>query len=139
FRAALDDQRRLTTSFVRAVEAGDLQGLMDLLTEDITLWTDGGGKVTAALRPIHGRDAVARFIVAISRRVPPTGFELVEINGDPAVVMRFAAQPPLPNLAVAVLELDEGRVHAIRVVGNPDKLAHILDRFPSLAGTGEPE
>jgi RNA polymerase sigma-70 factor (ECF subfamily) len=117
---------RLTASFVRAVEAGDLQGLMSLLAEDITLWTDGGGKVAAALRPLHGPSAVARFLVGATQKAPRGfTFDLVEVNGEPAVLFRLPATPRFPNLGVVVLEMDEERIRAVRVVGNPDKLGHI--------------
>jgi RNA polymerase sigma-70 factor, ECF subfamily len=125
FRATPDAQQRLSTSFVRAIEAGDVRGLMELLSEDITLWADGGGKVTALPRPMHGAEAVAKFIIAGTRRAPLLGFESLEVNGEPAVLVRIDAQPPLPRLIVAVLEMDSERVHAIRVIANPDKLGHV--------------
>ena len=119
-------RRRLTASFLRAVEAGDLEGLMDLLAEDITLWTDGGGKVAAATRPLHGPSAVARFLLGIYRKTPPgITYDLAEVNGDPAVLIRIPAGPPLPDLVVVTMEMDDERIYAIRVVGNPDELAHL--------------
>jgi RNA polymerase sigma-70 factor, ECF subfamily len=119
-------RERLTAGFVRAAEAGDLEGLMSLLAEDITLWTDGGGKVAAALRPLHGPNAVARFLLGVTQRVQPLStFELLEVNGEPAILFRIPPAPPAPSLGVVVLEMDEERIHAIRVVGNPEKLGHI--------------
>src|SRR5437870_4582840 len=54
--------RQLLSGFFQAAQGGDMTPLMDLLSEDVTLWADSGGKIkTAALRPIVGRDAVARF------------------------------------------------------------------------------
>jgi RNA polymerase sigma-70 factor, ECF subfamily len=132
-------QERLTAGFVRAVEGGDLQGLMSLLAEDITLWTDGGGKVAAALQPIHGPNAVARFLLGVTQKAPPgITFDLIEVNGEPAVLFRVPAAPPIPSLGVVVLEMDEERIRAIRVVGNPEKLGHIPSKPGSSPCVGPP-
>src|SRR5438132_1609410 len=62
FPASPDTQRQLLTGFLQAVQAGEMTPLMDMLSEEVTLWADGGGKVKgAATRPLHGREAVARF------------------------------------------------------------------------------
>src|SRR5437899_6153354 len=60
FPASPTIQRQLLTGFLQAVQAGEMAPLMNLLSEEVTLWADGGGKVKgAAIRPLHGRDAVA--------------------------------------------------------------------------------
>src|SRR5207248_3205002 len=56
--------QQLLSRYVQAVQTGEMTALMDLLAEEVTLWADAGGKIKqAALRPISGRDAVARFSV----------------------------------------------------------------------------
>ena len=122
FRSTPRDQERLTAGFLRATQAGDLAGLTRLLAEDITLWGDGGGKVAAATRPIHGHDAVARFLLGLARKAPPdTQMEVVRANGGPAILVRVGGLP----FAVLSLEMDGEQIRAIRSVVNPDKLRHL--------------
>ena len=95
---------------------------MELLAPDATLWPDGGGKVKAPLRPIHGADKIARFFAAVGPGglEPGATVEIVEVNGGPAAVLAGAAGP----IAAVQVDLDdEGRVTDIRFRGNPDKLA----------------
>src|SRR5258708_13942121 len=62
FPASPDTQKQLLTGFLQAIQTGEMTPLMEMLAEDVTMWTDGGGKVKgAATRPITGREAVARF------------------------------------------------------------------------------
>jgi RNA polymerase sigma-70 factor (ECF subfamily) len=115
--------RRLLDQFLRAVGLGDMGGLLQLLAEDVTMWADGGGKARgAATRPLHGRDAVARFVLA-STRLPdePYAAEIHEVNGEPAVVLRTAEKV----IAVLFLEGAQGQITTIRAIGNPDKLQQI--------------
>ena len=122
FRSTPEDRQRLTVGFLRATQAGDLAGLTRLLAEDITLWADGGGKVAAATRPLHGRDAVARFILGLARKAPPeTQFEVTQANGSPAIIVRLGGSP----VAVLSLEVNGDQIRAIRSVVNPDKLRHL--------------
>ncbi len=118
-----DTHRRLLDRFIRAVSLGDMDGLIGLLEEDVTLWADGGGKARgSATRPLHGRTAVARFVLA-STRFPPDTYvaEIREVNGEPAIVLRTAAGP----FAVLFVEEAAGQVAAVRAIANPDKLAHL--------------
>ena len=99
-----------------------MAGLTRLLAEDITLWADGGGKVAAATRPIHGRDAVARFLLGLARKAPPGAqLEGTQANGQPAIFVHLGGRP----IAVLSLEIDGQQVRAIRNVVNPEKLAHL--------------
>jgi RNA polymerase sigma-70 factor (ECF subfamily) len=124
FPSSAEAHRELLASFVRAVQAGDLQTLTSLLAEDATLWADGGGKVRgAATRPIVGREAVARFSLGATRRFVPPGsrFELTEVNGELALVIRRDGQATL----VLTVEVEGGQVRAVRIVANPEKLARV--------------
>ena len=117
----------MLTSFQRALQAGEMTTLVNLLAEDVTFWADGGGKAKGvATRQIFGREAVARFALdnsLIFRNSLPTDSrgELAEVNGQPALITRSG------NKALAVLTIDvEGQhIRAIRFIANPDKLAHI--------------
>jgi RNA polymerase sigma-70 factor (ECF subfamily) len=123
FPASPQIHQQLLTRYYQAVQTGEMSALMDLLAEDVTLWTDGGGKaVTAALRPIKGRDAVARMILGTKRFWPKDyRVEQKEINGQAALIIRDGDQ------AFAVLSIDVGddQIQTVRVIVNPEKLARI--------------
>ena len=112
-----------TERFLRASAQGDLAGLLELLAPDAILWGDGGGKAKAPLRPIHGRDKIARFFVGISGRAVPAGggVQIVEVNGGPAVVLHTATGP----FAAGMVDLDPdtGLISVIRLIASPDKMA----------------
>jgi RNA polymerase sigma-70 factor (ECF subfamily) len=75
----------VTKQFLLAATSGDMDGLMSLLSSDATLWSDGGGKVNAALNPIYGADKVSRFMLGILKKTPEKLIpRLVHINGPPS-------------------------------------------------------
>ncbi|HZR42955.1 MAG TPA: RNA polymerase sigma-70 factor, partial [Ktedonobacteraceae bacterium] len=118
--ASREKHQQLLDSYVRAVETGEIQTLMGLLSEDVVLWTDGGGKArTAALNPIGGRDKVARFSLG-STRFLPEGYsiEIAEVNGQPAALIRVGEQ----TFSVLTIEVAQEQIQAIRVIANPEKL-----------------
>ncbi len=121
FAADPSVRRAATERFLRASLEGDVAALLELLAPDATLWSDGGGKAKAPLRPIRGADKIARFFAAVGPEPLPPGaaVEIVEVNGGPAAVIVG------PAGAIAMLQLDLGdddRVVDVRMVGNPDKL-----------------
>jgi RNA polymerase sigma-70 factor (TIGR02957 family) len=120
-RAAVTARERdeVIARFLGAAATGDLQALMDVLAPDVVLLTDGGGVKKAALRPIHGRDKVTRFLEAVM----PDGFvaDAVVVNGSPA--LRIAVDGEVD--AVASLLVEDGRVTGLYVVRNPAKLARL--------------
>ncbi|MEU6669962.1 RNA polymerase sigma-70 factor [Streptomyces sp. NPDC046727] len=119
FEAAPERREELVASFVTAAREGDLAGLERLLAADVTWWSDGGGKVTAALRPIEGREKVMRFLAGISRKfLTGVDFTAVEVNGAGAL----AAWAGGTLVGVAVFELRDGLIAQVRGVVNPDKL-----------------
>jgi RNA polymerase sigma factor (sigma-70 family) len=72
FEADPGRRRELTEQFLAAVGSGDLAGLLELLAEDAVAWSDGGGRVAAARRPIVGAQQVARFLLGVTRSLPRT-------------------------------------------------------------------
>jgi RNA polymerase sigma-70 factor, ECF subfamily len=123
FESSPEQEERLMESFLEACTSGDMEGLLSLLSEDVTLWTDGGGKTRAALNPIHGADKVARFFSGILRKAPPGLFvRRTRINGRPAFVGYFEDGSPQ---SVATFDAAEGSIQGIRLVVNPDKLQNI--------------
>ena len=112
---------RLLNRFVEATRAGDIDGLVGLLSEDITFWADGGGKVPgAATRPIHGAESVARFVAQRARGGKDRGgrVRLTRINGQPGFIVDVQGKPQ----AALILGIRDGRIHDIYAIANPDKL-----------------
>jgi RNA polymerase sigma-70 factor (TIGR02957 family) len=123
-------KRDITERFFAAATGGDINELMELLAPDVTLWTDGGGKVRQALRPILGNEKVAAWITGTIKR-PYEGVDItdmaanvVDINGGPGIVFTGAGRV----IATLTVDLDDaGRITAIHNVANPDKLGAIAD------------
>jgi RNA polymerase sigma-70 factor (ECF subfamily) len=120
-------RRELAERFARALHAGDATTLAGLLTREVSLVSDGGGKVSAARRPLEGREEVLNFLVGLHRVAVTTGLgrraemTTAEVNGEPAMVLRVDGR--LDGLYVMSVDGDE--IAAIRVVRNPDKLAYV--------------
>jgi RNA polymerase sigma-70 factor (ECF subfamily) len=116
-----EQAERLTQHFTEAAGAGDMEGLLTMLAEDITLWADGGGKARGApLRPVHGADSVARFVVGVVQRFVPaeSSMRQVRINGEPGFIVYVSGRP----LAAMILHIRDERIQAIYAISNPDKL-----------------
>ena len=133
FESSPEQEERLIGGFLDACLGGDVEGLVSLLSEDVTLWSDGGGKTRAALNPIHGADKVARFFSSILRKVPP-GFVVrwARVNGRPGLVGYFGDGSPQ---SVMTFDAAEGHIRAIRLLVNPEKLGSV----PPLEDLGREE
>lgn len=127
FDVSTEQQEHITNQFLRASAGGDMQGLLNLLTDDIVLTTDGGGKVRAMPRPIYGPDKVARGLFGILRKAPPDGVICIEeVNGQ----LAFTAYQDGQLVDVLILELAGERISRIYLVANPEKLhGPILPRW----------
>ncbi len=125
FGASAETHRQLLSGYFQAMETGEITPLMNLLSENVTLWADGGGKIKgAATRPLTGREVVARFSVGARKRfVPPAGahMEMAVVNGEPALVIRVGTQA----VFVLSIEVEQGQIQAIRIMANPEKLARV--------------
>jgi RNA polymerase sigma-70 factor (ECF subfamily) len=117
---------RLAQAFLAAAATGDASGLSAVLAQDAVMVTDGGGKRVAALRVLVGREDIADFFRRIAWRNGPygplvKGVRLASVNGCPGVVLDLQDGPQ-----TVALEPDaEGRIAAIYVVRNPEKLGHV--------------
>ncbi|MFJ8627204.1 RNA polymerase sigma-70 factor [Kitasatospora sp. NPDC093550] len=119
-----DEARTAIAAFQRAVETGDLQGLLDLLAPDVVALSDGGGIKQAMPRPTVGAERVGRLLAAGVALWGPTGTaEPAQVNGHPALVLRVDGEIDV----VVAMRLDEGRITGIYSVRNPEKLTH-MDR-----------
>ncbi|MEW6636675.1 MAG: RNA polymerase sigma-70 factor [Actinomycetota bacterium] len=124
FDPAPEDGERLVRRFVEACMSGDMEGLLRMMSEEITLWTDGGGRVRAARNPIYGSDRVARFLLGVTVRAPEgLVVRFVRVNGQPGFISYHADGSPQ---GAAVFDISSGgRIAAIRLVVNPEKLRSI--------------
>ncbi|MDB9524826.1 RNA polymerase sigma-70 factor [Oscillatoria sp. CS-180] len=122
FQASLQEQEQLTRKFMQACQQGDLQGLLDLLAKDITLWSDGGGQVVACLKPLHGAAKVAGFLRAIWRRGQKLGLgyevALAQVNGQPGIIYTLDGTVA----SVVALEITDNRIQSLYFMRNPNKL-----------------
>ena len=122
-----NQQREVTERFLAAAAGGDIEGLMTVLAPDVTLLTDGGGKARAALRPITGAAKTARFLAAIAGRpymgvaVSDMTLEAAEINGSPGTLIMAGDRA----IAALTLTVSNGRITAVQLLANPDKLAAV--------------
>lgn len=116
------ETRSALAAFQRAIETGDLQGLLDILAPDVVAIADGGGVKQAFPRPIVGADRVARvFGSGLRRFTQDMSVEPVQVNGYPALITRIDGEVD----GVIALRIDDGLVTGLYYVRNPDKLARV--------------
>ncbi|MDF3292344.1 RNA polymerase sigma-70 factor [Streptomyces silvisoli] len=119
FEATWEQRRRMVEEFLRAAGDGDVAGLEELLTQDVVAWADGGGRVSAARRPVLGPSKVARLVAGLVLKAPPgLRVEIVEVNGEPAMVALLRSRV----LGVLVPEFAHQGIVGLRNVLNPRKL-----------------
>lgn len=114
---------RIVSRYIDAVGRGDVDAVAALFTEDVVLWSDGGGKARAARHPIFGAWRAARHLVGVSRSVLALGMvaRATTINGDPGLVIVGDDRVAV----VIAFEVDDGRATGVRAILNPDKLEHV--------------
>jgi RNA polymerase sigma-70 factor (ECF subfamily) len=124
FRASAREHDDLLERFRQATGSGDMDRLLALLSRDVVLHADGGGKATAVPNLIYGSDRVARAIVrGLNKLVPPNLMQrIVQINGASGVVNYYPNGQPH---SVLTLDVTVRRIRAIYIVTNPDKLVHL--------------
>jgi RNA polymerase sigma-70 factor (ECF subfamily) len=134
FPASPEAHAKMVGHFMQACLAGDIDGLMSLLAEDVTLWIDGGSRVAVAGgQPIQGRGKVARGIIGHLLRAPQViTADVIEVNGLPALLGRVNGQ----IVSVLMLEVEGDFIRAIRTITNPDKLVHLRPLPMSTMGKG---
>lgn len=125
FRVSNEQQERVTQRFIEVCAGGDMQGLLNMLADEVTLASDGGGKVQAARNILHGASNVARFIFGVIGKIPPGSdvkMEVSEINGQPTMV---AYLDGALNSVIA-LDCQGDQIMGINIVLNPDKLGAVV-------------
>ena len=130
FEASRKRREELARRFFDAVRDGNQKGLLELLSADVVVYADGGGKGPAFPRPVHGRERAARVLlggVGTGQRLGVVGIHATTINGQPGAV---AFDREGRAVAVVTLDVADDLVQTIRAVSNPEKLRH-LGPFPT--------
>jgi RNA polymerase sigma-70 factor, ECF subfamily len=124
FQVDRQQQEQITVKFLEATNQGNLQDLISLLAKDVTHWSDGGGKVAAALKPLHGAIKVARFLLALhSRHLATAVSHLIEVNGQPGIMLIMNDRIQ----SVTTLDIVNGSIQSIYTMRNPEKLQRISE------------
>ena len=119
-----EESRALTEAFFRASKTGDMEALTRMLAQDAVLVSDGGGKATAALNPIYGRDKVMRLAAGLARKTGaqlPPRWRFAVVNGLPAIL----SLEPEGLVQVTAIETSGGLITKVYVIRNPEKTAHL--------------
>jgi RNA polymerase sigma-70 factor, ECF subfamily len=134
FDADLRHGRALTRQFVAACGTGDLEGLLALLADDVVVWTDGGGRVRAAMRPVLGSHRSSRFLLNVAKKTHGVPRETM-LNGQPAMVFIDDGRA----VVALVLDIVEAKIVGVRVVMNPEKLERLSGELAPGNPSGDPE
>jgi RNA polymerase sigma-70 factor (ECF subfamily) len=122
FDVSPEKQEVLVRRFMEAIEGEDMDALLDILEEDIVLYSDGGEKVPHALDPIDGARRVSRFLVGLEQNAPENlRVNPATINGQPG----FIGYQDGHVQSVISLEITGDRIQNIFIVVNPEKLEHL--------------
>ncbi|MFI6321710.1 RNA polymerase sigma factor SigJ [Nonomuraea sp. NPDC050556] len=135
FDVDLGQRREITERFINASMNGDLDGLLELLSSDVTLVGDGGGKARAPLRVLVGDDKVSRFITSIATEsaigkfmgsigvedYSDMSYSIAEVNGAPAMLLTAGGKV----ITVLSLLIVDGKIDTIYLIANPDKITHM--------------
>ncbi|MDR0344771.1 MAG: RNA polymerase sigma factor SigJ [Nocardiopsaceae bacterium] len=120
-RASRAETERLLRAFKAAADAGNMAGLVELLHPGAVYVADGGGKVTAARRPIRGAERIARLAVRQIEIRRPGAYQIIECNGYPALATYSGGE----LVWLDTVEIADGRIATLRRLVNPDKLARM--------------
>ena len=124
FTMSRQDSEGIVQQFRHACVTGNVKELLAVVHADATLIADGGGKALAAPHPVIGADRIAEFVVGLSaRRAGRNRSRMVTINGAPGLLLRH----PTFGDGTYSFDITDGRIRAIYVVRNPDKLRGFID------------
>lgn len=135
FDVDVSQRREITERFINASTNGDLDGLLSLLSSEVTLVGDGGGKARAPLRVLTGDLKVGRFLTSIASEggierfmgsigvedFTDLSFAIANVNDAPAVVVSAGDRV----ITVLSLLIVDGKIDTIYLIANPDKITHL--------------
>lgn len=123
FDASPQQREQLLRQFLEATSNGNLEGLLALLSSEVVLHSDGGGKAAALPNLVYGPDRVARAVLGSLKKLALQNLAIrtAEINGEPGVVGFLNGRPH----AVLTMDIADGVVRSIYIITNPEKLSHL--------------
>jgi RNA polymerase sigma-70 factor, ECF subfamily len=124
FEVSRGKRDELAATFFRAVQHGDLDGLVGMLAADVVVVGDSAGVTPSWPRPITGRDRVGRLLIGVARQIQEAGVLIrpAEVNGQPGALL---TDQDGRVASVFVLDISGGQVHAVRSIISPGKLRHL--------------
>ncbi|HEX4307317.1 MAG TPA: RNA polymerase sigma factor SigJ [Solirubrobacterales bacterium] len=126
FPADADEEARIVAAFATAWQEGDHEALLGLLDPEAIMRSDGGGQVPSAGKPLLGADRIARALAAFTRSADRRGEEprgrFARVNGAAGLVVHDRH-----STSVVSLTIDAGRIAAVDIVRNPDKLRGLME------------
>lgn len=132
YSVSAQESEQMAEAFHAASRAGDLASLKRLLADGVVMYSDGGGKSSAATKPVLGGSRVLRFFMGLARKA---GYEAsrfyrpTRIDGLPGFIS--VGEDGVPQ--TTALAIEDGVIRAIYIVRNPEKLQHMLRSEPELA------
>jgi RNA polymerase sigma-70 factor (ECF subfamily) len=116
------EHRRLLERFVEAVTRDDAEALIALLSPEVVLTADSGGKALAPRNVLVGADHVSKFLLGVRRKAANAAFKFTYLNGEPALLGLVDGEV----VSACTLEVDKAGIRAVRIMRNPEKLVHTL-------------
>ncbi|MEV6286835.1 RNA polymerase sigma factor SigJ [Kribbella sp. NPDC051770] len=110
--------RELVARFLQAARTGDRAGLQRLLAQEVTVWIDGGGKRSAALRPVVGAERASRLVLGTLGKYADVALRIADVNGQDALLVRLGGE-----WQVCSFETAGGLITGIQWMSNPEKLS----------------
>ncbi|MFD2614880.1 RNA polymerase sigma-70 factor [Paenibacillus gansuensis] len=124
----LHEEKEMVSRFIAALSNGNVQSLVNLLTEDITFIADGGGKVSAAINLISSKERVLTILNALSsKQLPGSELHLVEVNQQPGIMITNDGY--CTGVICFDWDVNTMAIQRVYLVVNPDKLQHVNTGF----------
>jgi RNA polymerase sigma-70 factor (ECF subfamily) len=122
FPVSAEEHEHITRQFIEMCANGDVAGLIALLADEAILYSDGGGKVKAAMRPVFGAEKIARFVFGVLRTsLPNLRFDVRSVNGRTGIVLYIEGRLE----QVMTFSIGDHRIQGMFVARNPDKLRDV--------------
>lgn len=121
-----EQHKQLVSAFTKAVQDGKINEIENMLAEDAIVYSDGGGKVAAARKPVSGAAKIAKVLIGFQKQVTETvQLELTDVNGEPGMIVYLDGE--LNN--VWSFHIQNDKIQSMYVVLNPEKLEHLKSKF----------
>lgn len=119
--------KQLVNQFLTATQNGDVDTIASILAEDVAVYSDGGGKVPAAIRPLHGHSTVTTFLAGLYKLADLMNIdyqlETALLNGEQSIIARNSVDNTI--IFALMFEVHQERIVTLRFIRNPDKLTSL--------------